>query len=540
MIDLSCRSSNLIKNRELFYEGRVPYIPLYIGAGFLTFSILSVRFGPLDWKISNPFDLYGFLFLSVVLLVLGYCFGTKYKFKNPTGGIIPTSIDVNLVQFVCGTVFLLIYFPTCYTLTGKWYPDIVRGIFSSGEAYRVTKYLNENTSQFVLYIRFILSPLLILIPGITVYYYQYLNMVSRILGVISIALSWFLGISQGISKNTADLAILLFMYYLIVLLANTSTKRQKIKSFLLLITIILVFAGLYFVLMKNRVTADVLDTDKIKQVQSLEPIPSKSLAPTIESGSTESVVITFPSSSMVEKSTSSKYKLDLATERTTSPPEKSSIPDKSEIIKDEKEIDVNLINNETLKYATFGVADIKADHFLLTLAPDAVQPQIVLLFGYLTHGYKGLSYALDKEFTSSYGLGFSDFIRHNILRIVGLSKYEDDVFKRTYMSKIESNNWPAGLYWSTFFVYPASDFSFWGVLLLMFFVGLLFSLSWKDSVENKNPFSITVFVSLCTLILYIPANNQLFLGGESTIGFIGCLLLWFLSHSRFPNYFVTK
>ena len=35
---------------------------------------------------------------------------------------------------------------------------------------------------------------------------------------------------------------------------------------------------------------------------------------------------------------------------------------------------------------------------------------------------------MNKKFTSSYGLGFSDFFRHNILKILFLSKYEKKIY----------------------------------------------------------------------------------------------------------------
>jgi hypothetical protein len=74
------------------------------------------------------------------------------------------------------------------------------------------------------------------------------------------------------------------------------------------------------------------------------------------------------------------------------------------------------------------------------------------------------------------------------------------------------------VYWSTFFTHPASDISFPGVVVLMALIGYLFGSSWRDTLTRGDPLACTVFFYLCILVFYLPANNQLFQGGELAIG----------------------
>ena len=79
----------------------------------------------------------------------------------------------------------------------------------------------------------------------------------------------------------------------------------------------------------------------------------------------------------------------------------------------------------------------------------------IYITSYLTHGYNGLGLAMEEKFTSSYGMGFSTFYRHNSLKIIGRSDLEESIYEKTYMHKINERGWFTGLVWSTFFIFPA-------------------------------------------------------------------------------------
>jgi len=196
---------------------------------------------------------------------------------------------------------------------------------------------------------------------------------------------------------------------------------------------------------------------------------------------------------------------------------------------DDFEITTKELNASIDAYSTFGSAVINDQNIILKLIPDELESSVVYLLSYISHGYKGLSIALDQNFTSSYGLGFSDFFRRNISKLFDQPNFEDVVYSRTYMAKTTKLDWPVGLVWSTFFVYPASDISFYGTIALIFLIGYLFALSWKDALKTHNPFAIVAFNGFCMMIFYFSANNQMFQSGENFVGFSVVLLLWFIS-----------
>lgn len=200
----------------------------------------------------------------------------------------------------------------------------------------------------------------------------------------------------------------------------------------------------------------------------------------------------------------------------------------------------SVINSETVltkeelddsmnQYSTMSFATEKEDYFLFRFLPGSIKSSSLFLSSYLTHGYKGLSIAMEQDFSSTYGLGFSQFFRHNILKLVGDPQLEEKIESMTYAGKTSAVGWETGKVWSSFFVFPASDISFLGTILLLFFIGYIWSLSWKDALKTHNPFAIVVFLNLCIMVVYFPANNQLFQGGESFIGFSVVFFAWIVS-----------
>ena len=138
--------------------------------------------------------------------------------------------------------------------------------------------------------------------------------------------------------------------------------------------------------------------------------------------------------------------------------------------------------------------------------------------------------AMEEDFTSSYGFGFSEFLRHNISKLHPDSEFENKMYQRTYMGKIAQHyGWETGPVWSSFFIFPASDITFPGTVFLVLLIGYLFGLSWKDTLEGNNPLAAVVFFGFVTMIFFFSANNQMFQGGENFVAFVSCIILWLVS-----------
>ncbi|WP_439937492.1 hypothetical protein ACS3YM_16360 [Nocardia sp. N13] len=178
--------------------------------------------------------------------------------------------------------------------------------------------------------------------------------------------------------------------------------------------------------------------------------------------------------------------------------------------------------------ASFGVERTSSPFY--SIVPQAAQPTGALLTSYMTQGYKGLSLAMDAPWRPTYGLGFSVFIRHNLDKFVPFD--EDAIEARTYEGQLDEQGWTAGVQWSTFFIHPASDLSFYGVVPLMAIIGYVFGLAWRDTVARRDPLACVVFFYLGIQVLYLSANNQLYQGGELAIGFTAVLLAWLVLRNR--------
>lgn len=453
------------------YVGVVRYIPLIVCGGFFLATILIFGLGPMDWHVKNPVELYTFLGACCVFLTAGYILGVK-KGKTPAGKL---NINTNTVFMLCAATFFIIYFPTVYATTGKWYPDVVAGIADTGRAYRIAKYYSVYGPKTVQYIRMLLAPLTVMVIPVTLFFMPKLSKTGKVLGITAIILSVALSISQGVNKAVADFTAQIVLF-LIMLLFTPAKKGSDWWHRLKVVMLIILVCGLFFsynsASMRNRVALD--------KASEFDP---------------------------------------------------------------DTELSEGEIDSAVMKQAAFGFATEKEGYVLMELIPEKLRPAAIFFMSYISHGYKGLSIAMEQEFTSTFGLGFSDFFRHNFLRLAGRLDIEDDIYEKTYMYKtnrdcvlcrlgrydVPHQCWRTGAVWSTFFVYPASDISFYGTAPLLFIIGYLFSLSWKDALMTENPFAATVFYGFCIIIFYFSANNQTFQGGETFIGLAFMIMAWLVS-----------
>lgn len=127
---------------------------------------------------------------------------------------------------------------------------------------------------------------------------------------------------------------------------------------------------------------------------------------------------------------------------------------------------------------------------------------------YPSHGYAGLAYNMTQDFQFSYGAGLSPAFESYRLQFFGGTSNLD----LTYPFRTEvATGWPAGMYWATAFPWFASDLSYFGVILFMFFIGFLFARTWIRAITHVDILSYALLGQLFILLLYLPANNQIFM-----------------------------
>lgn len=157
-------------------------------------------------------------------------------------------------------------------------------------------------------------------------------------------------------------------------------------------------------------------------------------------------------------------------------------------------------------------------------------PLAVLLTTYLSGGYYGLSLCLSLPFEWTFGLGHSYALSVIANRYFGLPF----LFEEGYVMRMENEfGWPAMSKWHTIFPYFASDITFLGTLILFFLISYIYAITYVEALKYKNPVSLLFFTYLNILFIFVPCNNQLFIGPEGYFSFILILGYWSLFHKKY-------
>jgi hypothetical protein len=165
------------------------------------------------------------------------------------------------------------------------------------------------------------------------------------------------------------------------------------------------------------------------------------------------------------------------------------------------------------------------DNFLVGFLPFNVKVGLVALSSYLTQGYYALSLALECPFVPMFGVGNSMFLFLNFSDLFKLHSIRE----LPYPVRLERFGWDAYGKWSSIYPWIASDVSFVGTLGVVFLIGLLFGLTWLDTLQGTNPLAICMFAQFLIMLFYFPANNQVAQSGEPFVSFYVLLVLWLLT-----------
>ena len=156
----------------------------------------------------------------------------------------------------------------------------------------------------------------------------------------------------------------------------------------------------------------------------------------------------------------------------------------------------------------------------------------ILLTGYLSAGYYGLSLCLSIPFKWTYCLGTSYSVMVIANRIFGVPF----MLEETYPLRMEAETGYAAMSkWHTVFPWVASDFTFPGSLLVFYLVARVYATTWVEAIRDRNPVSILFFCVLTLGMVFVPANNQLMIAPDSIIALWLLAFVWFLRRGRYPS-----
>ena len=176
--------------------------------------------------------------------------------------------------------------------------------------------------------------------------------------------------------------------------------------------------------------------------------------------------------------------------------------------------------------APMQVIEPRRDHLLAESLP---MPLVVFVERgalYLTQGYYALALALDLPWQPTWGAGHSFFVLDNA------AEWFPGLRSKPYPMRLEAWGWDAYRSWSSFYPWVASDLSFGGTLILMFFIGAGAGASWRDTLAASSPFAVAAFACFLIVILYLPANNQMLQFGEGWTATWGILGAWLWTRRR--------
>ena len=147
---------------------------------------------------------------------------------------------------------------------------------------------------------------------------------------------------------------------------------------------------------------------------------------------------------------------------------------------------------------------------------------------YFTQGYYGMSLAMELPWQPMYGVGNSMFL------VDLISDHFTDIDPYTYQVRMEPMGWDSDIQWHSMYTWLANDVSFYGVVIVMLLIGIVFGAMFKDAITSGNPFAKMGIFYFMLMLIFIPCNNQLGQRADTLFSFILIILLWILSHYPLP------
>jgi len=163
------------------------------------------------------------------------------------------------------------------------------------------------------------------------------------------------------------------------------------------------------------------------------------------------------------------------------------------------------------------------DDAVLKSKDDFIYYTYAWLGSYIVQGYYGFSLAVTQDFDTTFGVGNSVFLTRNVEGLLGI-----ELRNKTFQYKIDKW-WGESSQWHSFYSFFANDFHFVGVVFVCFLIAFLMAKVWFSFIETGNVFAGAMMAIFAVLIIFIPANNQVFGFLDGLSAFFWTSLLWILS-----------
>lgn len=458
------------------------YIPMLLVELYLLFTVALYQFGPLDWKTENVGMFWTFLLLYHVAFILGYVVSIR-KIKLRAADWSVSRLSDRAFRWLMWVVLAICVVCACIeyknlTHADSYIPYDLPRNFWNGLVNPAKQYYNKGAAEgytsnkLVTLGSALFSFIYVSIIPLLVVQWKRISLPQKTLCFAVILFKVVVYVSVGTNKGIFDTMFGFVGILLVLLLLNLFHKTDrhidrktflKVSAFALFLV---VFSFTYFTVnISSRVKSPV---DYAMSVAGQEPRP------------------------------------------TVTKPAATEAPEKEETKPEEEETKATEPKKEE------PVQEVrKPDSFLMKMYYS--------VSNYLTQGYYGMSLSLDEEFTTTYGIGNSQFLMSNFKSLLGI-----DVKDRTYQHKIDAK-WDEDGKWHSFYSYFANDISFYGVVVLMFLIGLFYGCICKDVILNDSLIGKLLLPLFVVMFMYMPANNQVFTAMATCTAFLELTFLWLLS-----------
>jgi hypothetical protein len=241
------------------YCKRVLLFPNKVTQLYLVLIIILYLFGPLEWPTQNKIFFYLFLFIAQFLLYYGFRNAVDYLYGRPSISIV--SIDEKPVLKYLKIVIainLLFVFLNMLRSTGmssfSWdilLKKLYLGITHPGQQYNDKFSLTIYGSSLLTYITIILSPFLWPVLPLSLLYFNKLNVINKILLLLTVFFECVRWIAIGTNKGIIDIILIIASVLIIKHLQSkyficATVQKKTIKSAILSIIIYTLIIALLF------------------------------------------------------------------------------------------------------------------------------------------------------------------------------------------------------------------------------------------------------------------------------------------------------
>lgn len=170
-----------------------------------------------------------------------------------------------------------------------------------------------------------------------------------------------------------------------------------------------------------------------------------------------------------------------------------------------------------------GGVGLDRDSFIFEIIPSDLWMFIIAISSYISQGYYGMSLSLTLDWEPCFGLG------HTKALYLLMPDLLEPIYHNTYQHRLNGFGWDEDVQWHTLYSWFANDFSYIGVIFVMFIIGFVFCKAYYDVLTYNNPYAKLVTYYFVLMCVFIPCNNQVFQSSYILFAFIGAMIVWIFS-----------